>query len=47
MKQFDMGIGKIDFNVFTKYLVGDLIDFLNINGNVMKDSLLHFKTYRY
>ena len=29
MKQFDMGIGKIDFNVFTKYLVGYLIDFLN------------------
>lgn len=40
MKQFDMGIGKIDFNVFTKYLVGCQIDFLNINGTVMKDTFI-------
>ena len=40
MKQFDMGIGKIDFNVFTKYLVGCQIDFLNMNGTVMKDTFI-------
>ena len=43
MKQFDIDISKIDFNVFTKYLVGYLIDFLYIYETSMRDSLFDLR----